>query len=446
VWLGRATLIASAPLLLLYWQRPEMLLAHLRQTHNITPGDPALTLQNGLDGLVKVWLSFSIRGDMMPGRNVVGRPLFDIFASVLLWIGLLSAAWRARRVPAAQLLLLWVIVMSMPAAVTNQVPAFPRMLPLTPALAGLAGLGAAVAWEVLSRERPVSRRLALAALGVGLSLGIFSSLWAYWVEWPTDPRSFDARNFGPRRVADQALALAATDQVLVTPRSNPFAIQAFQLLLDGTPVETFDANADCLPYAHDRPQPTTYGLIQVMDASTLPTLQAAYPSGDEVAHILHPDGYAYAVFFRVPAGTPAPAPQHHLQVEFADGLRLVGVDAPPQARPGEAVSVTLYWEASQPLSEPLTGFVHIGKGRASQPLVGQDDAPPCPGLPGDLWQPGYRYLDNRSIRLAQDAPLDLYDIRMGVYDPTRNARVTILSADRPFQDDRVLLGDFRVIP
>src|SRR5713226_4562530 len=89
--------------------------------------------------------------------------------------------------------------------------------------------------------------------------------------------------------------------------------------------------------------------------------------------------------------------------------------------------------ACQPLLANLTAFAHLGKGRASQPLVAQTDGPICPGWGPDRWQAGYRYIETRSLVVAADAPRDQYDLRVGVYQPGAQTRLAILQADVPVE-------------
>jgi|GEM_PF-1262948 len=439
-----AALLAYSPLLVFYLRRPEVYFLHFTQTQTAKDGALTTFIAEALAGLWKVWAGVSLSGDVMPGRNLAGRPLFGPISSILLWLGIIAVVWRMRRLPAAQLLLIWIGVMSLPSALSDAPPAFPRMLPMAPGLAAFAGMGAAAVWQTVSHRGRQARWAVGALLALGLIADGFSSIRAYFVEWANDPRLFDARYAGARLTADNALALAATDDVFITTQSQEFVRMQFDLLLGGASVKTFDAAPDCLPFANNSSRATDYGIILVFDRSSLAALKAAYPTGMETATVMHPDGYPYSLFLQVPPHTLAPSPTHTINVEFDGGLRLMGYDLITDAHPGSDVALKLYWEAASGLPGGLIAFVHIGKGANSQPLIAQMDAPLCPGFDSSEWQAGYRYIETRHLALAADSPPDAYDIRIGVYDPTLGARLNILSANVPTENNRAQIANLDV--
>jgi hypothetical protein len=435
--IGAAALVVVAPFLLVLLREPDLFFRHLRDTQAVQGPGPLPAVLRPVQGLAAVVLGLSVRGDLLPGRNLAGRPLFDVFSSALLWLGLAVLWLRHRRRPSAQLLLLWVAVMALPSALSDAPPAFPRMLPMTPALAISAGVGAVAGLQWAGRRGPAARWLAAAVLGLGLAAGGVTSAWDYFVRWPRDPRVFDARSMGPRQTADRARELARAGPVLLTTRSDPFVEGPFTLLLGGTGVTVFDAAPGCFPLADRAPWPATYGVIQVLDQATLPLLRQAYPAGREVGYVMHPAGYAYAVFFQVPAGTPAPAPTHAVNVAFEGGVSLAGYSWLAEPRLGQTATIQLYWQAAQRPNEPLTGFVHVGQGRQSQPLIGQHDGPLCPSLLAPAWQPGFAYVETRSFLV--DGPPGEYDVRVGVYRTASAQRLAIQSASVSFEDSRAIL-------
>jgi hypothetical protein len=441
-----AGVVTFTPMLWFYSRNPGIFLAHVGQTQTLEGavgwGD---RLGRVVDGLMKVAAGISIRGDLLPGRNLAGRPFFDAFTSLLVWGGLAWAAVRAGRQPAAQLMFVWTGVLWLPSALSDQPPAFTRMLPLAPALAGFAGLGVqgALAWG--AARGAGARAVALAALALGLTAGGAASMKALFYDWPRQPRLFDALYFGARLTAEQALAHAGAANVFLTTASEQFVRYPFALLLGDTPVRAFDATPACLPYADRAGRDSVYGVIQVIDPASGPALARAYPLAEQIGAVMHPDGYAYALFWRVPAGTPAPTPNLAVDVAFEGGLRLAGVTAPPAAARGETIDLTLFWQAAAgPLPAGLNSFVHIGRGAASDPLIAHRDGPLCPGFRPDWWEPGYAYIETHMLSLAPDALPGRYDIRVGVYQPGEEARLAVTSSALPVENDRVVLASFEV--
>ncbi|MCA9989522.1 MAG: hypothetical protein KDE29_00825, partial [Anaerolineales bacterium] len=45
--------------------------------------------------------------------------------------------------------------------------------------------------------------------------------------------------------------------------------------------------------------------------------------------------------------------------DFGGQIALIGYDAPAEARPGETIPITLYWQAQQPLQINYQVFVHL---------------------------------------------------------------------------------------
>ncbi len=442
-------LVVYLPLLIYYLAHPEVMLNRLSVTGAVGAQQgisalPGMTAQ-ALVGYGRVWSGIAFQGDAILTQNIPGRPLFDPFIAGLFGIGLVGTAAQIRKSAGAQLLLLWVAVMALPSAVTQSPPAFTRSLPMTVGLLGLAGLGAGLATTYAQRWGGRASQWGTAILiGAGLIFSGVNTLRDY-LAWTTDPEVFEAFHAYGRYTIERALELARSGEVLLTPGSAPVLVYPFAITLNNQPaIKVFDASPNCLPYPHRRATPTTYGVIQVMDAHTLPALKLAYPNGVEAATIMHQAGYAYAVFYQVPPGTPAPAPAHEVNVGFAGGLQLTGYDLPDQARPGETLTLTLHWQTTQLLTENLVGFAHLGKGANSQPLIGNHDEPLCPNFPTSRWEKGYVYIEKRAITLGADAPPDLYDLRVGVYRPLDKTRLATVSADAPTENNRVILAPLKV--
>jgi len=440
VTLMSATL-AFSPMLAFYYFNPGIFLAHAADEQAVAGSVVLRTLL----GLRNVWLGVSVAGDLVPGRNIIGWPLFDVFNSFWLWLGLGGLIWMQWRQPAAQLVLVWLAIGSLPSALSTNSPAFTRMLLMTPAFAMLIGLGVIWGWRWVTRVWPCAQNWATTLLIIGFCLSGAFSVYGYFLVYLSQPELFDQLFIGGRRVADIAITRATAETVWVTPRSNPFIREPFELLFENTSVHAFDSTPDCQIYPHQRPNPTTFGIIQVMDANTLTLLKQAYLSGAEVETVFHPDGYAFATFFRVPPQAPAPNLAHAVQVDFANGLRLVGYDVITKAELGNQIEVRLAWETVQPMAEIVSSFVHVGHGDNSDPFIGQKDGPICNNWPTTQWEPGYRFIETRLIPIAADAPSGDYDIRVGAYLPGAETRIVITAASVRTENERAVLTPF-VVP
>jgi hypothetical protein len=439
------TALASVPLALVYARDPATYYLHMRDvSRGVLTGGPLNALRNVLQNYGLMLQGISIRGDMLFGRNLPGRPMLNLFLSLLCWLGFTLTLRRIKTSRSSQLLIAWLGIMLLPAALAVEAPAFNRMLAVAPALAAFVALGMLWVWQ-----RFADRRLARWSVGIILAAGLVlsqaQSLYDYFVRWANDPRLFDAMSMGPRLLADRALALARTDRVYLTPASEVFAQPVYDLLLEGSPVKALDGNV-CLPLA-DRPaRPVDYGVMLTADHNSLPSLKALYPAGREIGTVMHPDGYAYAVIFQVPTGAPGPSPEYQTRTEFAGGPTLIGYDlSNSSARPGESIELTLYWLGTGPSAENLVSFVHIGKGRQSNPLAASHDAQICDAAyPTTRWAEGEIILDRHPLTIAEATPSDTYEIAVGLYRVSDRVRLDIVQSDRPAQDNRVTIGTLTV--
>jgi hypothetical protein len=133
--------------------------------------------------------------------------------------------------------------------------------------------------------------------------------------------------------------------------------------------------------------------------------------GAEVKVQVEPEGDFWRVLGSAVEGAPAYARDDRL----ADAVALAGYDRSPRSpRPGEALQVSLYWEALRPLETEYHTFVHLVD--AEGKLMAQSDRQPG-GVyyPTTLWRPGERLRDDHLLTLPADAPEGLYRLLVGMY-------------------------------
>ncbi|WP_376792126.1 ArnT family glycosyltransferase [Thermoflexus sp.] len=137
------------------------------------------------------------------------------------------------------------------------------------------------------------------------------------------------------------------------------------------------------------------------------------------------------------------SPTHPLNVRVGP-VRLIGVDYPAEVLPGEAITVTLYWEVETAPGEEWRVFVHAGD--LEQPPLLQHDGPPALGdLPSPWWEPGDRFADPHPLKIPTDFPPGIYPLRAGLYRPDGlRAEVIGPGGERPTHR-AVELGRLRVI-
>ena len=115
LFVGAAGLVA-APILLYFVLHPGQFFMRTDQVLIFSPdrsqGDP---LGAFLENIWRHLLAFGSIGDWSERHNASGRPMLTAWEMVLFLVGVGTALWRGRR-PAQRLLLLWLVVLFIPAA------------------------------------------------------------------------------------------------------------------------------------------------------------------------------------------------------------------------------------------------------------------------------------------------------------------------------------------
>ena len=159
------------------------------------------------------------------------------------------------------------------------------------------------------------------------------------------------------------------------------------------------------------------------------------------------DGVPYVWVFKVSPVIDKTTAAHPLHVDVGQGFRLLGYDlSPTQARPGETLHLTLYWEAVGKPTGDFTVFTHLldptGQTR------GQQDNQPQGGMyPTYLWDEGERVEDRYELTVAPDAPPGSYQIAVGMYYlPTLERLPAVDQNGTSLPDARILLNGPEILP
>jgi hypothetical protein len=106
-------------------------------------------------------------------------------------------------------------------------------------------------------------------------------------------------------------------------------------------------------------------------------------------------------------------------------VRLRGFDVQTlAARPGDQISLTLYWQAEGPTDLSYTVFVHL---IGSDGMIhGQVDRPPLGGAaPTHSWAPGQVIVDEIPVPVLSDTLPGSYRVVVGLYDPVSGDRLPV---------------------
>jgi hypothetical protein len=135
---------------------------------------------------------------------------------------------------------------------------------------------------------------------------------------------------------------------------------------------------------------------------------------------------------RFVASESGPAEQP-VQAMLDNRIRFLGYDLAGEARPGQSLSVTLYWQAAKAIKQDATIFLHL-LGPDGQ-LLAQHDGVPLKGMyPTSKWITGDVFTYQASIEIPVDALPDKYDLLVGMYTYPNLKRLPVVS-DRPHAQD-----------
>jgi len=138
--------------------------------------------------------------------------------------------------------------------------------------------------------------------------------------------------------------------------------------------------------------------------------------------------------------TTAPPPV----ADFGDLIRLRGYTYETESlKAGDAVRLTLEWEAIRAVDEPYKVFVHV-LGQHGLPIAQQDNEPVNGTYPTTRWRSGERISDPYAIALPADLAPGEYRVEVGLYRIADMSRLPVLDQDRSVVDDKVFLAPLSV--
>ena len=197
VFVAAAGLVA-APILTYFILHPEDFFFRSREV-SLSLDSHRTQLGAFLNNVVDYLLIFGAAGDRNEEYNFAGRPLLNPLEALFFWAGVGMSLWGWRRRPAFRLLLIWLVVMLLPAMLAynrGNGPNSLRIIGAAPAAYLLVGVGI---WETarLLKDR-ISFNSATAAAAVGLLVtgfilvqGVFAYR-TYFYEWVGTPQYYAA--------------------------------------------------------------------------------------------------------------------------------------------------------------------------------------------------------------------------------------------------------------
>ena len=131
-----------------------------------------------------------------------------------------------------------------------------------------------------------------------------------------------------------------------------------------------------------------------------------------------------------------------IDAELGDAVRLLAVDAPAHARPGETISLTWTFEARGAVAPGWKMFVHLqGTGKG---FINGDHRP---ARPFEWWKPGQFIRYTTTVLIPRTAATGPYTVWAGMFDATHRAPVRAPRAPAgKIVDDAVAVAELEVSP
>jgi hypothetical protein len=129
---------------------------------------------------------------------------------------------------------------------------------------------------------------------------------------------------------------------------------------------------------------------------------------------------------------------------LGENIELVGYSLTTNAatneliQPGQAVTVTLYWQALEPVSDDYSVFIHLLDTEGQ--LHGQHDGPPVNGrYPAHSWLPNQTVKDETVLVLDPDLPPGDYRVAVGLYSLETGQRLEVRGGSGNMPNNAIVL-------
>jgi 4-amino-4-deoxy-L-arabinose transferase-like glycosyltransferase len=450
-------LIVFAPLGYYFLTHPGSFLERIGQASILNTSEGGTGNLRALwKGLTDTLLAVSFSGDLEPTTNLPGRPILNAFLSMLFFAGVLISIFRIKK-PAYLFILTWLILMSVPAVLSQQGPIAKRAIGALPAFMILIAIGSLGPWDMLrqvatNRGWRWARGISVAVLAALVAIFAYTAVVTYhdyFVVWAGDPDLFTHFEVGPTAIGQYAATLSPQEKIYVSPVPSDHPSVVYNARAR-TGIKSYDGRA-CLVVSEPRTPGTTYIVVPGEDPNSLGLLSAYFPGGEIVTegplHYQQP----YFLAFHVPPNVQASiAPSHPMNMNWGDKVKLLGYDLEERTyQPGATINLALYFQALKEMDADYTLFAHLlspNSPEAGSPLWAQLDGEPCQrSYPTSIWNPGEIVRDQLAIAIPEDAPPGDYQLKIGFYLLEDMTRLPATSATgERFPDDAAPLRQLRI--
>ena len=386
------------------------------------PGSPRERLGKNLDHVIN---AFYFDGSTDPSYNLPGRSLHDPLLAFLFTIGLIASLWRMDS-PGFRLVLFWFVLTLMATGLAVNAPNYLKMSGVAPSLAVLYGIGAMLLMRLRDDFFPFKKHLTL-VIGSGLFIvsgGI--TFYDYQFRWPQtvalseifDKQRYAAAAYVQHYLSDsEARSILLSTELFQSPAMRffegrePFRLaQADIDTVEGQPTHVYtgawltrswEALSGPLVLLTVQGTQKFAEQFQGIRSSSSQFFQKVpsaavdgYGTGDEVSpaqSFLAGEGSVRLEKFRVP---------HEINVEFENGLELVGYESPIPSTfcpaYGDRVELVTYWRRLSTSPSIMPDSLAFAHWMAPNRQV-QANGELGNGYPPRFWRPGEIIQDRRTF-------------------------------------------------
>ncbi len=247
--------------------------------------------------LAATLLMFSFKGDRNPYLNIPGFPVFTPLASLFFYLGIFVCIRKILRKKDdlfAWVLFAWISVMLLGTVLSTEAPHFSRSLGASIPAALFVGYGLAEALEWFTDFFRIRRALFLVFI-IWLGISIWD-LYLYFGLYRGNPDLWNRTNAAWVDVARKAAYLAREDLIVYLPGDMYRHASVRYLTLDvpGDRLRNIQF-PECLSGEKDRDHVILATIYNKLDG----ILKKEIPSSGGIQNFRTPEGYVWAVFYRI---------------------------------------------------------------------------------------------------------------------------------------------------
>ena len=482
ILVAAACLAVFLPLGIYALVHPDMFIQREMTVSFLNPGaENGTGLLRVIAGAVNTSGMYNFMPDPQFERNPAHRPILDPLSSIFFVVGL-TAAWLKRKQPAYAFVFLWLIVMSLPGALTPDVsPQYSRGIGALPAVALLFALGVDSLTEWLRRTRRWStvQRAYWPLLCLVLAAITYLSYVDYFFPWTERRRQGIVTGARAIEAAEVMNTTHVPGGVWILPASSVDAsrLPFFQInfLYQGVlPHHTLHVDeTSCAQELSETCQGRNTALVVTWTDFVMEKAYESLYSDPKglIDFLLRKYGRRLEVepflSFSLVAYELPDSPRfsiahsfHPSDVKFGDELRLVGIalggsSLNPTSTPEEVEKrvlpsgkegwVILQWQSIRAPSKNYKVAVYLldGQGR----LVGQVDKLLLSNYlqPTSGWTAGQIEMDYYTLPSLPATPPGEYNIQVVVYDPQTAERLTVLDEQAGVTKTSLAVGTLQMV-